>query len=143
MKDIITKWKYRGDYVLGHMFADVFYETFQRVFSNLKEEVLVVPIPLSDERLAERGFNQAEMLAHFLCEQPSSFVERVQGEKQSKKTRQERILSKNHFKIKKRINKPVILVDDIYTTGATLRHVAVQLRKNGCPKVYGFTLARG
>ncbi|WP_231784221.1 ComF family protein [Lentibacillus sp. JNUCC-1] len=143
MKDVITKWKYRGDYELGNMFADVFRDAFEKQYSNLKKDCLIVPVPLSSQRLKERAFNQAEMLARLLPVEPVLAVERLSGEKQSKKSRRERILSKNPFIVTEPINKPVILVDDIYTTGTTLRHIARQLKTNGCPSVYGLTLARG
>ena len=101
-----------------------------------------MPIPLSVVRHRERGFNQAEMLTAFLDRKSVALLQRKDGEKQSKKSRQDRIFAENPFRMKKTINKPVILVDDIYTTGATLRHAANVLKQQGCPKVCAFTLIR-
>src|SRR5690606_12881635 len=98
---------------------------------------------LSKERLMERGFKQAKMLADFLPIEMVEPLSRVHGEKQSKKTRQERMIAENPFFIKETINKKVILVDDIYTTGTTLRHAATLLKEHGCPEVYSLTLIRG
>ncbi|HLR74571.1 MAG TPA: ComF family protein [Virgibacillus sp.] len=143
MRDIIAKWKYRGDYVLIHMFRHVFRDVFIKQFASYAKEALIVPIPLSTERLKERGFNQAEALAKLLPGEKANILIRKHSEKQSKKTRAERLSSNNPFIMKEKINKRVILVDDIYTTGTTLRHAAEILRDNGCPVVDAYTLIRG
>lgn len=143
IQDVITKWKYRGDYRLGDMFKTYFKQVFQTKFGSMKKDIIIVPIPLSGERFDERGFNQAKYLADFLPIETREILTRVHGEKQSKKSRGERIFANNPFFLKESLNKSAILVDDIYTTGTTLRHAAALLRENGCPKVYAFTLIRG
>lgn len=144
MQGLIAKWKYRGDYVLGNIFKAQIKKTFTEAFSWInKDETILLPIPLSDERMIERGFNQAEMLASFLPVKSANILLRSYSEKQSKKSREERIKSENPFSLNKKINKTVILVDDIYTTGTTLRHAASLLKRAGCKKVYAYTLVRG
>ncbi|WP_339227320.1 ComF family protein [Oceanobacillus sp. FSL K6-2867] len=143
IQDIVAKWKYRGDYALGEVFRDYVSRAFRKRFSFLNKESLAVPIPLSTERAMERGFNQAYQLADFLPIASSNVLSRKHGEKQSKKSRMERIATENPFFIRKSINKAVVLVDDIYTTGTTLRHAAQLLKQHGCPNVYAFTLIRG
>jgi len=49
----------------------------------------------------------------------------------------------NPFNLVKSLNNPVLLVDDIYTTGRTLRHAAQLLKEAGCQEVYALTLCRG
>lgn len=141
-QDIITMWKYRGDYILIEAFMNPFKEHYINRFAFLNNPV-AIPIPLSEERLKERGFNQAEQLALFLPIPIKNILFRNNSEKQAKKSRHERIGEKNPFKIKQKINNPVILVDDIYTTGATIRHAATILKEAGCPHVYSYTLIRG
>ena len=143
MKEIIAKWKYRGDYYVGYVFENYVKEAFRKKYSFLKKNGLVVPIPLSEERLLDRGFNQAKMIADFLPIETKEILTRLHGEKQSKKSRKERITTENPFFIRETINKPVLLVDDIYTTGTTLRHAARLLKEHGCPNVYALTLVRG
>ncbi|WP_106496662.1 ComF family protein [Lentibacillus sp. Marseille-P4043] len=143
IQEVITRWKYRGDYCLGDIFKVNFYQAFKQHFNFLPKETVTVPIPLSAERLKDRGFNQAKMLADFLPLPCQEIITRIDGEKQSKKTRKERIFSKNPFTLTKNINKPIILVDDIYTTGTTLRHAAELLKEGGCPNIYAYTLIRG
>ncbi|WP_010098539.1 ComF family protein [Ornithinibacillus scapharcae] len=141
MKEIVAKWKYRGDYELGYLFTHSFGQHFRQKFKS-KKDVIAVPIPLSEERMQERGFNQASMLASFLPIQTKELLSRVHNEKQSKKSRNERISSQNPFILKGSINNSVILVDDIYTTGTTIRHAADVLVKSGCPEVFTYTLIR-
>lgn len=143
MQQLIAKWKYRGDYILGKCFKNEFIALFKKHFGHIANSAVIVPIPLSEERLFERGFNQAEMLASFISDELIHCLERVHTEKQSKKTRRERMLTLNPFILRTPINKRIILVDDIYTTGRTLRHAAHLLKENGCPEVYAITLIRG
>ncbi|MBP2078904.1 ComF family protein [Oceanobacillus polygoni] len=143
MQDIVATWKYRGDYMLGEIFREYVREAFKQKFSFIGKDSLAIPIPLSTERILERGFNQALQLGEFLPIEQANILSRIHGEKQSKKTRMERITTENPFFIRQPINKPVVLVDDIYTTGTTLRHAAQLLKQHGCPSVYAFTLIRG
>lgn len=143
MQTMVSRWKYRGDYCLGNVFKEHYLTAFKQEFSFLPKNSIVVPIPLSNKRLRERGFNQSQMLANFLSMEKCELLTRVHGEKQSKKTRKERISTLNPFLMTETINKPVVLVDDIYTTGSTVRHAASLLKENGCPSVYALTLVRG
>lgn len=143
MKEVITKWKYRGDYIIGEMFRSAYHSRFKEIYQSIWKDVVIVPIPLSRERVLDRGFNQASMLASFLTSDVKNVLVRNHSEKQAKKTRMERMSTKNPFSLNETINKSVLLVDDIYTTGRTLRHAAKILKKSGCPEVYAYTLIRG
>lgn len=144
LKDVITSWKYRGDYVIIEALKDFFINQFKESFSEIKQP-LIVPIALSEERAKERGFNQALQLAEFLPGQLVELFIRTSGEKQAKKSRRERIEGENFFQLRSRekINRPVILVDDLYTTGSTLRQAASLLVEINCKEVYSYTLIRG
>ncbi|MBT2661792.1 ComF family protein [Bacillus sp. ISL-45] len=139
-KDVVAKFKFRGDYVLAEIFAEDLYQALQAFQYDY-----IVPIPLSEERLYERGFNQAEALITTAGFEPTHLLSRVHTEKQSKKSRSERIHLQKVFKLDTDLNlnsKTILLIDDIYTTGSTLRHAAKILKDNGAAKVYSFTLAR-
>ncbi|WP_174614280.1 ComF family protein [Virgibacillus ihumii] len=143
MQEMIARWKYRGDYCFAEAFHKQFRKGFQQKFSFLSKNAVAVPIPLSPERLMERGFNQADLLARFLPLETKEALSRVHGEKQSKKTRHERISAVNPFRILKPVDNPVVLIDDIYTTGTTIRHAASILKEGGCTEIYALTLVRG
>jgi competence protein ComFC len=139
-KEVIARFKFRGDYVLAEVFAADFLGALQDFQYDY-----IVPIPLSEERLYERGFNQAEAVIKAAGVEPSHVLTRVHTEKQSKKSRAERIHLDQVFNVDSELNlmgKTILIVDDIYTTGSTLRHAAKLLKGNGAVKVYSLTLAR-
>lgn len=141
MQDYIARWKYRGDYVLGKVFEAEFRKLYLQHFRESKYEV--VPIPLSAERMAERGFNQAEELAAFTRAKRKNALGRKHGEKQSKRSRLHRVTADNPFYLLSEPPRFAVLIDDIYTTGTTLRHAAQVLKENGTEFVAACTLIRG
>ena len=139
-KEVIARYKFRGDYVLAEIFAVDFRKALQAFQYDY-----ITPIPLSDQRLYERGFNQAEAIIMGAGLEPLNLLSRVHTEKQSKKSRVERIHLEQVFKFEADVDiesKTILLVDDIYTTGSTLRHAAKLLKENGAAKVCSLTLAR-
>ncbi|RST58851.1 ComF family protein [Siminovitchia terrae] len=139
LKELLARYKYRGDYVL----AKVFSQEIRKAFSETSSDLLV-PIPLSRERLLERGFNQAAALAREAGLETFDALHRIHGEKQSKKSREDRIYFKQVFKVNKPVfEKNILLIDDIYTTGSTLHHAAYALKEAGAKSVASLTLARG
>lgn len=137
MKDTMTLFKYRGDYEL----IKVFREDVLKALQPFKDFTFV-PIPLSEERFLERGFNQAEAIVNLTGETVVDILERVHSEKQSKRSKRERLFSENPFKIKDDPPNKVMLIDDLYTTGTTLRQAAQLLLESGAKVVQSFTLIR-
>lgn len=140
-KEIMTQFKFRGDYILVKAFS----KKVRKKLENMEFD-RIVPIPLSKERLYERGFNQSEALVKEAGFHPSLLLERIHTEKQSKKSRSERIHLKQVFKLKSSFHvagEKIVLVDDIYTTGSTLRHAAKILKHAGAKEIFSLTLARG
>jgi competence protein ComFC len=138
LKEIIAKFKYRGDYELVKIFKKDLRKLIRKINPND-----IIPIPLSRERLHERGFNQAEALIVESGYQPKNILTRIHSEKQSKKSRQDRIHLQQVFQATTSISGKVILVDDIYTTGSTLRHAAKTLKEAGANEIISITVARG
>lgn len=140
LKEVMARYKFRGDYILAKIFA----ESMKVFLQKLTPDVLV-PIPLSEERLYERGFNQADALIIESGYQPTRLLSRIHSEKQSKKSRHERIHFPQVFQVEaseSMMGKNVLLIDDIYTTGSTLRHAAKLLKAAGAERVQSLTLAR-
>ncbi|MEH7109911.1 ComF family protein [Bacillus sp. JJ1764] len=140
LKEVIAKFKYRGDYVIAKIFA----QWLKVEISNMEGD-LYVPIPLSEERQYERGFNQAAALLNESGLPSTEILTRTHTEKQSKKSRTERIHLPQVFQLKPNTQlngKSIILIDDIYTTGSTLRHAAKLLKSAGAQTVRSVTIAR-
>lgn len=141
LKEFIGRFKFRGDYVL----AKVFNASLNKVVKKLTFDLLV-PVPLSEERLYERGFNQSEALIIEAGLKSTFVLKRTHTEKQSKKSRGERIHLEDIFIITDKVDvvgKRVVIVDDIYTTGSTLVHAGKVLKQQGALSVSAITVARG
>lgn len=143
LKEVISKIKYRGDAEL----MKAFFQRARSQFSVITRKAILVPIPLSNERQYERGFNQAGLFALSMNRNVNLVLNRkTHEEKQSKKTRNERMEKKNNpFVVEepsKVDGKRIVLVDDVYTTGTTLRYAAKVLLESGAIHVSSITLAR-
>ena len=106
-----------------------------------RQKLIVLPIPLSSEKLQARGFNQAELIAQGFCQATNQTLNN-QGLVRVKNTlamfgltptqRDHNI--KNAFEVSKTWQKkpphyPVLLVDDIYTRGTTVKEATKTLRR--------------
>lgn len=121
----------------------------------LTVDPVVVPVPLHPKRLRERGFNQATLIGeafaarHSLAYNSHLLLRVKETKPQVGRTREERLESLNGaFNITPRppLNlrggANILLVDDVWTTGATMRECARVLRAAGVKQVWGFVLAR-
>ncbi|MGG3912675.1 ComF family protein [Rossellomorea vietnamensis] len=140
LKEYLAKYKYRGDHALAKAFSHTIKSYLEKI-----EYDHIIPIPLSEERLYERGFNQSTALLEESEVRPSHFLTRLHSEKQSKKNRAERLRQVQVFQLGECDveGKSILLFDDIYTTGTTLRHAAKLLKDAGAEEVSSLTLARG
>ncbi|HPC36315.1 MAG TPA: ComF family protein [Candidatus Marinimicrobia bacterium] len=148
---IIHALKYQGNISIG-------YEIGQRMALHLPPEVidfpsaLFVPIPLHPIKLRERGYNQSEAIAKGLASNSGIRVEtkllkRIKNTAtQTKLNAEERQANMEMaFAINRGNTVPsdsvIILVDDVFTTGATLNSAAGVLRQSGFQKVIAVTAA--
>ncbi|WP_020062838.1 ComF family protein [Bacillus sp. 123MFChir2] len=143
MKEVLARFKFRGDAALVQLFTSSFADAFQRNFLHCD---CIVPIPLSLSRRYERGFNQAELLAACLSipVMKTSFIRGDAG-KQSKKTRAERLRRSRPFYFAAEESfhgKDIVLIDDVYTTGITVRQAAQCFYERGAKNVSALTLCR-
>ena len=151
-RESLALYKYRGKESLAAVFGRMITIVFEEYYSH--EEIdFITYIPLHLNRLEERGFNQAEQLAWNVHQYTgiqllSTLVRWKETEKQSKSSRETRIKQLDQsFDIIEDIREAIkerniLLVDDIYTTGATIREATKLLNDAGARNVYGLTLAR-
>lgn len=148
---LIFNLKYDGKTYLASIIADIIYDAMQSKALNLEAD-MIIPVPIHKKRLKERGFNQAEKIANHLGRKMSLPVE-TKVLYRIKDTHTQRALSpeerhenmKDVFGIKEGKeamvkDKSIILLDDIYTTGATVSSCGKELRKYGAKKIYVLTL---
>jgi ComF family protein len=148
LQKAIHQLKYRNDYIL----ADTLAVRLAMVGPDpVAPGTLVVPVPLAVERLRERGYNQAGLLARAFAElrglrwAPSA-ARRVRhtASQVGLSAPERRANVAGAFVGDPRIvrGRPIILVDDVCTTGATLAACAESLVSAGATTVWGLTLAR-
>lgn len=142
MKSYIKKYKYDFDYEL----KDVFKKEFTNFIKDKKDTVYIV-IPNKNKR---RQFNQVLELIDHKKIKPLDILklkENVLKIPQAKKSRKERLLSTQPFYViesntQKIVNKKIILIDDVYTTGVTLRHAMYLLNEFKPKEIGSITLCR-
>lgn len=110
----------------------------------------LVPIPLAPKRLRERGYNQSDMLARALARQwripvaPDVLVRARETPTQTALTPETRLANvAGAFTVGTAARwETLVLVDDVFTTGATLAEAARALEAAGARRLYGVTFAR-
>lgn len=140
MKTYLHQYKFLQDVVLAQVFSEKIY----KVLHN--QQVVIVPIPMHPEKIKERTFAHVDELLNAARVPYIHLLEKKSTKAQSSKTLQERLNSEPLFCLKENADvKPVhyMLVDDIYTTGTTLRHAESILRNHGAKEVSTFTLIKG
>jgi competence protein ComFC len=121
--------------------------------SPFQDATVIIPVPLSKRRFLERGFNQAEVLAEILARR---FALKIDKQSLARKIhtplhraamdrRARQLTVENAFEVTRPNlveGKIILLVDDVFTSGATTSTCAKALKKKGADKVYVLTIAR-
>ncbi len=140
--------------MVGVLIAKMIREDCKNLISKINEDILVVPVPLTKQRLNERGFNHTQMLAEAVLKNlPGNFVfsgdivqkTRHTPKQSSIENREERFTNLiGVFEIvdaEKIRGKNVLIIDDVTTTGATLLETKRVLLLAGAKSVRAYTVA--
>lgn len=112
------------------------------------QEYSLVPVPLTKKRFLERGFNQAEVLAKAISQETKQkislcLVKIKETKDQVGLNYEERLKNlEGAFALKEKPPQKVILVDDIKTTGSTLKECAKVLKRGGTKEIIALTILR-
>lgn len=140
MKDFLHQYKFMRDVVLSKVFRE-------QISQHLKDEkATIVPIPMHPEKLKERTFAHIDELLNAANIPFTHLLEKKLPTTQSSKSKIEREQSDQLFRLKQHVTIEKIhyvLVDDIITTGTTIRHAKSLLLEAGAEKVTAFTLIQG
>lgn len=152
VKRTLKALKFRKRRILGKILGDLLYERIMEDISDEKtfsshKEIIVLPIPLSKKREDERGFNQSEIIARSFASRDTTMSISTSILTRNKHTKPQ---SSIHLKRERLENivgvfsvknldllrdKTCILIDDIVTTGATMKEAEKVLKKSGVRKV--------
>jgi ComF family protein len=146
-KKLIQQYKYHDAASLKSFFADETYKIVAEINNLDKYHLQAIPIHKNKRRY--RGYNQAELVAKEINSKykvplTDSLV-RVEAsisQAQSRSKHQREINIRGAFKIKGRPPSHVILLDDVITTGSTMREAAKILKKAGCRSIVCISIAR-
>ncbi|MDZ5711467.1 ComF family protein [Jeotgalibacillus haloalkalitolerans] len=140
LKELIKRLKYNGDYAL----AGCFRKELTDLLKPFKKEAILTPVPVSADRLKERGFNQTEALLECAGIKYEHLLLRRNGEAaQAKKLKRDRHRGENPFAAIRALDgEPVVLIDDLYTTGTTIRRAAQVLKESGAGEIRSITIGR-
>lgn len=148
LQQALHRLKYKRDIILADALAVLLCEAWP-AYGFAAD--LVVPVPLSAQRMRERGYNQAGLLADafaalmglpYTPAGAARFRHTASQVGLSAHERQANVAGAFRGRTERVADKAVILVDDVYTTGATLNACAEALLAAGAVRVWGFTLGR-
>jgi ComF family protein len=152
-RKLVTKSKYKGyfDYLREFtMHNEQFINGPEMAYfwEFLKQRPVLVPVPLHPVREKKRGFNQAEIIARIVGKEWGLDISNLLV--RTKDTGREERLKEMEGAFKTSPSIPllnlgegrVLLVDDVWTTGATMSECAKVLRQAGVRQVWGWVLAR-
>jgi ComF family protein len=148
LRSAIHRLKYKNDIGLCEPLG-------QHLVQLLQEQAwpvdCIIPVPLNSHRRRERGYNQSALLAFFLTLQtglPSipSALQRIRNTRSqvglTAEERHQNLDGAFSARVDRISGRTVLLLDDVMTTGATLRNAARALLIAGASQVYALTLAR-
>jgi len=152
VKQLIHRIKFNGEY-------DIIKELVNKKDFDVAENAIITYVPMHIKKQRKRGFNQAEIIAKEISKKLDKpvvkMLEKIKQTKDQASLNKEarlknpkgcfsavetRPLKKLRSLIRGRVS--VLLVDDVYTSGATMQECSKVLHKAGIEKVWGFVIAR-
>lgn len=157
IKEAISQLKYKGVRGLAESLAELTTESLKDLGVDLGTLSIIIPVPIHPIKQLERGFNQAAILASLLgkrlgIEVWSDFLLKTKDNPSQTKLKLKARAKNVRFtyrigrkdkrrKIIKGLD--VIIVDDVFTSGATLRECAKVIKRAGARFVYLLAIAKG
>jgi ComF family protein len=147
VRTLIHRIKYNDD---GHALRSLSSLAMEYMLPDHLKPDMVIPVPLHSKRLRKRGFNQSLRLARIIFPHiplgMDILTRTLNTKPQTELSMKERPGNvRNAFKATSPLPEGVetiLLLDDVYTTGATVRACAKALKKAGAKEVHVFTVAR-
>lgn len=149
-REVLLDLKYNGKGYLAAKFGDILYD---RISCEDIHPDVIIPVPISAGRLKKRGYNQSALMARQLSKRWGVTIDegilvrrRDTTLLRSLNPADRRLALDGAFEVitnSRLAGKEVLLIDDIYTTGATVDICSSVLMDAGAAKVYVLTLASG
>jgi len=151
LQNLIHYFKYKGFKNLTPILGEILIKYLASLNLNLKSFVLT-PIPLHPRKERQRGFNQAKLIAEIVAKNFN--LELIESLKRIRNNKPQVGLKDNEARIKNMAgcfkiqnpeqikNKNILLVDDVFTSGATINEAVKVLKQNGAKKIIALVIAK-
>lgn len=158
LRSAIQQLKYKGVKELAEILVNITLEYWVKfqpfVLDQIKKDMgvgwAVIPVPLHWWRANSRGYNQASLIGQNLSKKLGlGYCEALKRIRYTKpqvklkgKQRKQNISGAFAYHYNLQTTPYILLIDDVWTTGSTLRECCYILKRNGAKKVWAITLAR-
>lgn len=148
LRDAVKAFKFSGQRLFGNLFGKMIYEKLKEI-PYIWDFDAIIPVPLHELRLKERGYNQSEIIAEDLSmlsgiEIINDGLFRIRETKRQSSLkgleRRENVKGAFYAYPDAIKDKRIILVDDICTMGETLRACADALKTAGAKEIIAITV---
>ncbi|QZY54324.1 ComF family protein [Crassaminicella profunda] len=151
MKELVHKLKYKNHRYIAYHMAEMMISQLKK--HDLNDIDYIVPVPLYKKKERKRGFNQSELLSKYIGKVMNWKVEKnnlikikdTKSQNQLNKDERKNNLENAFFVQAKEdfVDKNILLVDDVYTTGSTIDACSKEIRKAKPKEIYSISFATG
>lgn len=151
IRNLILKYKFQEKSYLYKIFLKNL-KNNQKIYLFLKKYDIIIPVPISKKRKKQRGYNQTALLSKEISKEfnieynGKCLFKHKHTQPQSSLNKEDRIKNvKNVYSVRnqeKIINRNILLIDDIYTTGNTVNECSRVLKQAGAKNIGILTLAK-
>lgn len=144
IKSLIKNFKFYNKKNISYFLSDLIKTSIYKVISENKID-LIIPVPINQEKKLERGFNQINVILELLN---IPYEEIIRNKNTYPMSKLKNIYAR-HFNIKSSFtvpfntsNKNILIVDDILTTGNTVKEIIKEIYKKGTPdSIFVFSIS--
>lgn len=150
VKDLIKFVKYYKKKELAFYIAKIMFDFMTKVFEK-NQDFLIIPVPSHKNRIRKRGFNHMDLVAKHLGKMSNSkinlnLLKRIKDTKPQFnlhiEEREKNLMNAFLVDLKEYKNETILILDDIVTTGSTIREIIKTLRNNGVEKIVVLSLSK-
>lgn len=150
LKTIIQAYKFDLNRVLADDISALIYDNLQQILTDLNsDKIILIPLPTAYNHVRQRGFDHSKLLAKKLAKKANlrwqMVLDRSHNLRQvGQKSAQRHVQAQSAYRLNAKIDPDTIylLLDDVVTTGASMRAAASLLKQAGAEKIIGMALIR-